>query len=217
MPDQRSVTGSCTAGSGFPSSRPGAPVDSCCQHCCQAAGRHLSWADKPGTSAQSADTTGRSWTTCRNYGSVKNSDSGLVGAARSLVGVGFEDPNRPLLKLIDAFEAIATRTVSLGPRVEAPLAELIHPVFATGRVFAWEILTAEVTATAAHAEPSHRTIGLTHRGSADRQPARSQEVVEVQTPVSHPSGPIGNPTPADGRPTYGGNVRTHWRTRRSWP
>jgi hypothetical protein len=47
----------------------------------------------------------------------------------------FEDPERPLSKkLINAFEAVATRTVALGPRVEAPLTELVHPVFATGRL-----------------------------------------------------------------------------------
>jgi hypothetical protein len=56
---------------------------------------------------------------------------------------GFEDPDRPLSRLIDAFEAVAARTVSLGPRDEAPLADLVHPVFAAGRVFAWEILTAK--------------------------------------------------------------------------
>jgi hypothetical protein len=31
--------------------------------------------------------------------------------------------------LIEAFELIATKTVTLGPRVTAPVNDLIHPVF----------------------------------------------------------------------------------------
>jgi hypothetical protein len=98
------------------------------------------------------------------------------GFARRLAVMiyGFEDPHRPLLQLIDAFEAIATRAVSLGPRVEAALAELIHPVFAAGRVFAWEILTARLTATPALTEPSRHSLTTAHRRIRDRQPANSQ-------------------------------------------
>ena len=51
---------------------------------------------------------------------------------------------------------VAARVVSLGGREEVPLAHLVHPVFATGRVYAWEILTAEVTATSPHTEPTRR-------------------------------------------------------------
>jgi hypothetical protein len=55
---------------------------------------------------------------------------------------GFEDPDRPLSRLIDAFEAVAARTVSLGPRDEAPLADLVHPS-RSGPGVRWEILTAK--------------------------------------------------------------------------
>ena len=44
-------------------------------------------------------------------------------------------------RMIEAFEAVAARTVTLGPRESAPLGRLIHPVFATGHVWAWEVLT----------------------------------------------------------------------------
>jgi len=36
----------------------------CCQHCCQDHSQLSARDDKPGTSVQSADTTGRSWTAC---------------------------------------------------------------------------------------------------------------------------------------------------------
>jgi hypothetical protein len=71
--------------------------------------------------------------------------SGFGGKLAVLI-YGFEDPDRPLSWLIDAFEAVAVRAVSLGRREEAPLAHLVHPVFATGRVYAWEVLAAEATA-----------------------------------------------------------------------
>jgi hypothetical protein len=59
---------------------------------------------------------------------------------------GFEDPRRPLHWLIEAFEAVATRTVVLGPRTQAPLRQLVHPVFAAGHVYAWEVLRAAPSA-----------------------------------------------------------------------
>jgi hypothetical protein len=43
--------------------------------------------------------------------------------------------------LIEAFQAVAARTVTLGPWESAPLGRLIHPVFATSHVWAWEVLT----------------------------------------------------------------------------
>jgi hypothetical protein len=55
---------------------------------------------------------------------------------------GFEDPQRPLHWLIDAFETVAARSVVLEPRREAPLRQLVHPVFADGHVYAWEVLRA---------------------------------------------------------------------------
>jgi hypothetical protein len=70
----------------------------------------------------------------------KLAGSGFAGRLAVLI-YGFEDPGRPLLWLIEAFEAAATRIVSLGPREEAPLTRLVHPVFAAGRVYAWEVQT----------------------------------------------------------------------------
>ena len=66
----------------------------CCQHCCQGRSQLSARDDKPGTSAQSADTTGRSWTTCpelriRRLGvrvppSAPRSDSLLVSTSNRL-------------------------------------------------------------------------------------------------------------------------------------
>jgi hypothetical protein len=65
--------------------------------------------------------------------------SGFTGRWAVLI-YGFEDPQRPLHRLIEAFEAVAARTALLGRRQEAPLRQLVHPVFAAGRVCAWEVL-----------------------------------------------------------------------------
>lgn len=70
---------------------------------------------------------------------VKLLRSGFDGRHAVLI-YGFEDPQRPLHWLIDAFEAVAARTVVLGPRNEAPLRQLVHPVFTAGHVYGWEVL-----------------------------------------------------------------------------
>jgi hypothetical protein len=41
---------------------------------------------------------------------------------------------------IKAFEAVAAQHVELGTRVESPLRNLVHRIFAPGAVFAWEVL-----------------------------------------------------------------------------
>jgi hypothetical protein len=73
---------------------------------------------------------------------VKLARSGFAGRSAILI-YGFEDTHRPLHWLIEAFEAVAAKTAVLGPREEARLRELVHPVFAAGRVYAWEVLGAE--------------------------------------------------------------------------
>jgi hypothetical protein len=73
-------------------------------------------------------------TDCRK---LANSD---FAGRRAVLIYGFDDPNRPIMWLIEAFEAVAARTVALGPREEAPLSHLVHPVFAAGHVWAWEVL-----------------------------------------------------------------------------
>jgi hypothetical protein len=62
------------------------------------------------------------------------------GERRAILIYGFEDPARPIMWLIEAFELIAARTVTLGPRVAVPLNDLVHPVFAAGHVWSWEVL-----------------------------------------------------------------------------
>ncbi len=68
---------------------------------------------------------------------VKLARSGFVGKCAILI-YGFEDEQRPLGWLIEAFEAVAARTAMLGPRHQAPLRQLVHPVFAAGQVYAWK-------------------------------------------------------------------------------
>jgi len=60
---------------------------------------------------------------------------------RAVLIYGFEMEDRPLIWLIQAFEAVAASHARLGSRVEAPLRDLIHPVFNCGGVFAWELLS----------------------------------------------------------------------------
>ena len=47
---------------------------------------------------------------------------------------------RPLAWLINAFELIAGQRVMLGERHETGFAGLVHPGFASGAVFGWELL-----------------------------------------------------------------------------
>jgi hypothetical protein len=75
---------------------------------------------------------------------AKLARSGFAGRCAVLI-YGFEDPHRPLHWLIEAFEAVAAKIAVLGPREEARLRELVHPVFAAGCVYAWEVLGAEVS------------------------------------------------------------------------
>jgi hypothetical protein len=70
---------------------------------------------------------------------VKLARSGFAGHHLVLI-YGFEMTGRPLLWLIEAFETIVARHATLGTRNEALLRDLVHPVFASGGVFAWEVL-----------------------------------------------------------------------------
>ncbi len=60
-------------------------------------------------------------------------------ARRAVLIYGFEDQERPLDVLVEAFEALAVHYVRLGPRAVAHVPALIHPVFSRARVFAWEV------------------------------------------------------------------------------
>ena len=103
--------------------------------------------------------------------------SSLVAAFAGRLAVliyGFEDPQRPLSWLIEAFEAVAARMVSLGPRQVAPLASLVHPVFAAGKVYAWEVLTAAMTATSPRTEPMRLIEATQNPGPASHGPMPRQ-------------------------------------------
>jgi hypothetical protein len=69
---------------------------------------------------------------------AKLAHGGFAGRCALLI-YGFEDSSRPLELLIEAFEAVAVRATVLGPRQEAPLRDLVHPVFKAGHVYAWEV------------------------------------------------------------------------------
>jgi len=63
-----------------------------------------------------------------------------AGPARKAVVIyGFDAPSRPLGLAIEAFEALAKRSVSLGARITAPYSGLVHPVHQQGAVFGWEV------------------------------------------------------------------------------
>jgi hypothetical protein len=57
----------------------------------------------------------------------------------ALMVYGFDYEDRPLDPAIDALELLAAARVTLGARVEAVIGDLVHPVHAYGRLFAWEI------------------------------------------------------------------------------
>ena len=62
-----------------------------------------------------------------------------LARSRAVLVYGYSAEEFPLEPLIGAFEVLAGTQVSLGPRHEAPFSGLVHPVHASGIVFAWEI------------------------------------------------------------------------------
>lgn len=72
---------------------------------------------------------------------VKLARSGFV-CRKAVLMYGFEYLDRPLEPAVHAFERLASELVELGPRVQAPLDELVHPVHASGAVFGWEVFAA---------------------------------------------------------------------------
>lgn len=62
-----------------------------------------------------------------------------IGTHKAVLVYGFEFPDRPLEPAIEAFETLARGRVRLGERNQACLGQLVHPVFAGGAVFAWEV------------------------------------------------------------------------------
>jgi hypothetical protein len=65
--------------------------------------------------------------------------SSMFSRQMAILIYGFDDPDRPLTTIIEAFEVLARTRVRLGTRNSATLNRLIHPVFRSGGVFGWEI------------------------------------------------------------------------------
>ncbi len=60
---------------------------------------------------------------------------------RAVLIFAFENPDHPVRWLIEAFEAVAAQHAVLGPRAEHPLRNLVHPIYDSGAVYAWQILS----------------------------------------------------------------------------
>jgi hypothetical protein len=69
---------------------------------------------------------------------VKLAASGFE-CSKAILIYGFDAADRPLDPAIDAFEMLARARVELGPRHQAEMPSLVHPVHASGRVFGWEV------------------------------------------------------------------------------
>jgi hypothetical protein len=64
--------------------------------------------------------------------------------SKAILIYGFDSSDRPLDPVLEAFEALARLRVDLGERFEKQMAPLVHPVFASGRVCAWQVLTGQI-------------------------------------------------------------------------
>ncbi len=73
-------------------------------------------------------------------------ESGLSGR-KAIVIFGYDYERLPMEPAIDAFEALARRSVVLGDRMSATFEGLVHPVHERGRVFGWELLAATSAAS----------------------------------------------------------------------
>ena len=58
---------------------------------------------------------------------------------KAILIYGFQYAPRPLETIIEAFEILACRHASLGPRHEARFLDLVHPIHSAGCVFIWEV------------------------------------------------------------------------------
>jgi hypothetical protein len=65
-------------------------------------------------------------------------NSGLPGR-KAIVVFGYDYADWPMDPAIDAFEALASRSVRLSARFAHSFEGLMHPVHQHGRVFAWEL------------------------------------------------------------------------------
>ena len=120
------------------------------QKCDLGIGDPLEWAVEVKMARLSGDNGKPDDTSVQQVLSPFSTDRSAVSDAHKLVNssiaphkavliYGFNDEARPLLTLIDAFEALAGHYVSLGQRNSAAIAALSHPVFQSGAVFAWSV------------------------------------------------------------------------------
>ena len=65
--------------------------------------------------------------------------STALAQRRAILIYGYDADEWPLEPAITAFEVLAARLVRLGPRKQATFSGLIHPVHASGSVYAWEL------------------------------------------------------------------------------
>src|SRR5215470_6680733 len=131
------------------------------------------------------------------------------GDRRAVLIYGFEDPSRPIMWLIEAFELIAARTVTLGPRETAPLNDLVHPVFAAGHVWGWEVLDSRSDSNGV-TQSAHRTHHhYRPRRGRGLQPRAVLELIRKRSLVQVQAGPpskrpgqrtIGHPEPDTNHP-----------------
>jgi hypothetical protein len=61
---------------------------------------------------------------------------------RAILIYGFEYPTRPLEQATKALELLMGAVVKISARVEASFDGLVHPIHSSGRVMAWEVLSA---------------------------------------------------------------------------
>jgi hypothetical protein len=59
---------------------------------------------------------------------------------RAVLVYGFDYESKPLETILAALETLLRGQLSVGPRVQASFADLVHPVHQRGTVAAWEIL-----------------------------------------------------------------------------
>lgn len=65
--------------------------------------------------------------------------STTLAPRRGVLIYGYDADGWPLDPAIEAFEVLASRQVRLGMRQRATFTALVHPVHASGQVFAWEL------------------------------------------------------------------------------
>jgi hypothetical protein len=63
-----------------------------------------------------------------------------LGPRKAILIFGYEYEGWPMSPAIDAFERLASADMRLGPRIEAEVEGLIHPIHEKGGTFGWELL-----------------------------------------------------------------------------